>query len=109
MSFNSTDYCSLRDIASQFNIFFKSVFKCASDDVTLCSKLNAPRFIITPTTPAETLTLLKALDPHSSSGFSNIPAQLCFPLCDIFNLSLSRGEYPKLLKYNNVLPIFKKR
>ena len=115
MSLNGVDYCSLYDIVNKFNVFFKSVFKCNSDDVPSCPLSDAPRFILTPTTPEEMLDLLKSLDPHSSSGFSNIPAkllikcaaQLCHPLCVIFNLSISRGEYPKLLKCNNVIPIFK--
>ena len=115
MSFNGVEYCSIYDIVNKFNAFFRSVLKYDSIDVPHCSISDVPRFIITPATPAEVLQFLKSLNPHSSSGFSNIPAkvlikcadQLCYPLCEIFNLSVSRGEYPNLLKFNNVLPIFK--
>ena len=115
MSYNDIDYSSIYDIVHQFNVFFKSVFKCNAIDVPPCSIFDAPLFTISPATPAEMLETLRALNPHSSSGFSNIPAiilnkcaeQLSYPLCAIFNLSISRGEYPNLLKCNNVIPIFK--
>ena len=61
--------------------------------------------------------LLKSLDPHGSCGYDNIPAtflikcadQLAYPLTKIFNLSIERGEYPSILKFNNVIPIYKQK
>ena len=60
---------------------------------------------------------LQSLSPHTCSGYDNIPAtflikcadQLCHPLSCIFNMSIQRGEYPSLLKYNNVIPIYKNK
>ena len=60
---------------------------------------------------------LQSLNLHSSSGNSSIPTifltkfaeQLCYPLSEIFNLSISRGEYPSALKFNNISPVFKQK
>ena len=53
---------------------------------------------------------------NTSTGYDNVPAivlvkcavVLCVPLSNLFNLSLSRGVYPSALKYNNLIPIYKK-
>ena len=58
---------------------------------------------------------MKSLNSRSSSGYDNIPSVLftecadvlCTPLTIIFNLCLSTGDYPDLLKFNNIVPIFK--
>ena len=56
-----------------------------------------------------------ALDRHTCSGYDSIPAvfliecaeELSLPLSAIFNMSIAQGEYPSLLKFNNIVPIYK--
>ena len=56
-----------------------------------------------------------ALDRKTSSGYDNVPIvflhecaeELSTPLSRIFNMSVAQGEYPSLLKFNNVIPIYK--
>ena len=57
------------------------------------------------------------LSSTTSSGYDGIPAtflikcadQLSYPLTTIFNLCIERGEFPDLLKYNNIVPIYKNK
>ena len=58
---------------------------------------------------------LKALDPNGCCQYDGIPASilikctehLAFPLATVFNMSIEKGDYPSILKYNNVILIFK--
>ena len=67
-------------------------------------------------TEKEIILEIKNLDPTKSPGqddftakFLKVSATTVAPiLCDIFNLSIQRGEYPDILKIAKVLPIFKK-
>ena len=59
---------------------------------------------------------LKGLNLNGASGSDEISAiflskcaeVLCVPLANLINFSIDRGEYPSILKRNNVIPIFKK-
>ena len=56
-----------------------------------------------------------ALSRFTCSGYDNVSAVfliecadvLCYPLSSIFNLSIETGEYPSLLKHNNIVPVYK--
>ena len=58
-----------------------------------------------------------SLDVNTSSGYDQFLVFfvrkcadiLSKPLSDIFNLSALRGEYPALLKWNNVMPTYKRK
>ena len=61
--------------------------------------------------------ILRSLEPSTSTGSDNIPAvfvircadYLSKPIAGLFNLSLSKGEYPNILKRDNVIPIYKRK
>ena len=61
--------------------------------------------------------ILRSLQPSTSTGYDRIPAkflikcssQLAKPLADLFNMSIARGEYPDILKWDNVVPIYKRK
>ena len=67
-------------------------------------------------TPLQVESVLKSLPTGTASGpngFSNhnlkeLSKQLTFPLCVLFNRSLSQGEIPSQWKETNVCPIHKK-
>lgn len=66
---------------------------------------------------SDVCNILRSLDPSTATGYDNIPAkflikcssELSKPLADLFNLSLSRGVYPDMLKWDNVVPIYKRK
>ena len=101
---------------------FASIFSLPAfvihNDLTLpqCSIFNIPSFTLPLVTPERMKAELLSLDSNTASGYDNVSAlflvkcadQLCFPLAMIFNLSVKRGEYPPLLKFNNVVPIYKR-
>ena len=68
------------------------------------------------TTPQEVEIMLKALklgraaDPDAINNriLKELSRPLSFPLCDLFNFSLSKGKVPAIWKEANVTPIFKK-
>ena len=55
------------------------------------------------------------LDRNTSTGYDGVSAifliecadELCYPLSAIYNLSVESGEYPSVLKFNNIIPIYK--
>ena len=66
--------------------------------------------------PLEVESILKSLKLGKASGpdqinnriLKELAHSLSFPLCDLFNYSLSCGKVPELWKQANVTPIFKK-
>ena len=60
--------------------------------------------------------IISALDANKSAGPHSIPThilqllndKICIPLKDIFNLSLSTGQHPNILKIAKTIPIYKK-
>ena len=62
------------------------------------------------------LSVLLSLNVTKSSGPNSIPNhilhllkhEICMPLSKIFNLSLSTGQHPNILKISKTIPIFKK-
>ena len=67
-------------------------------------------------TPEEVEQTLKSLPLGKAAGLDSINNRLrkelaqplSFPLCDLFNFSLSNGKVPKIWKQANVSPIHKK-
>ena len=68
------------------------------------------------TTPQEGEIMLKALKSGKAAGpdainnriLKELSRPLSFPLCDLFNFSLSKGKVPAIWKEANVTPILKK-
>ena len=117
MFLKSCPYESCDSIAKGFNDFFQTVFKTDATEVPYCKYRETPLFHMDTISPNEMKECLQSLSPHTCSGYDNIPAtflikcanQLCYPLSCIINMSITRGEYPSLLKFNNVIPIYKNK
>ena len=117
MFLDSCHYDSYESIVKGFNMFFKSVFKTNASTTPFCELRDVPLFDIKPIFCDEMRDTLLGLSPTTSSGYDGIPAtflikcadQLCYPLTCIFNLCIERGEYPDLLKFNNIVPIYKNK
>ena len=118
MNYRGVDQSTLKDILYAFSKYFESVFLI--DDGTnlpFCNMIDVPQFKLPTITPTLMKNEILALDAHSSNGYDNVSAmfvikcadQLSFPLSTIFNMSVKRGEFPSLLKRNNVIPIFKRK
>ena len=64
----------------------------------------------------EVKNLIKSMHPKKATGPNSIPTEvlhmladdICKPLSEIFNLSLSSGQHPDILKVAKTIPIFKK-
>lgn len=105
--------------AAAFATFFSSVFlpdapaldagniNCG-DRTTTANYINVSHF-----TECDVLRALRKLKPKSSIGPDNIPPYvlkacsdvLLAPLCHMFNLVLSSGQYPSMWKLSRVSPI----
>ena len=115
MFYKNKELSSMNDIVSKFNEFFTSNFQNDASVLPNCNLLNVSNFKLKTITEAQMKKKLHAVNKHSSCGYDNIPAmfiskcaeQLCYPLTVIFNLCILHGEYPSLLKHNNVIPICK--
>ena len=117
MYYGSNELKSYTDIANGFNDFFKSVFKSNTHDVPYCKTRETPIFHLNDISPDEMLDELNSIKQTTSTGSDNLSAtfirkcadRLCHPLCIIFNLSLSTGEYPDIFKRNNIITIYKQK
>ena len=105
-------------IVNVFAFFFKSVF--IQFDQTYMPHIEynfTAKFIMPHIQANDVQNILRSLQPSTSSGSDNIPATFLIkcspviakPLADLFNLSISRGEYPDILKRNNVFSVYKRK
>lgn len=118
MIYDNNQFSTLNDIVKAFCQYFESVFVVHNDPILPhCSALNVPTFRLPLVSPERMKAELLSLDSNTACGYDNVSAlflskcadQLCFPLAKIFNMSVSRGEYPSLLKFNNIVPIYKRK
>ena len=73
-------------------------------------------FVFEECTEDEIKSIISSLNTSKSSGPNSIPTnilqllkeEICSPLNKIFNLSLSSGKHPDILKISKTIPIFKK-
>jgi hypothetical protein len=117
MKLGNTSSSNEFEIAEMFASFFSSVYEPTVD---FCSReapantkvdLNSIRFI-----PLDISKGLGRMCSKKGPGPDGIPSRIlkeiadaiCFPLCRIFNLSLSSGVFPSLWKFSSMIPIFKK-
>ena len=111
---------TVKVIATVFNSYFQSVFtpNCVVDNAIhqACPFRDVDVFRMPVITPETVLKCLKSLNLNTSTGSDHISATfiikcadaLCIPLAKLFNLSIDYGDYPLILKRNNIIPIFKK-
>ena len=117
---NGIVYKTIKTIATAFNTYFESVFTLPIDDhnisFTDCPWRFVNNFSMPHISPESILRDIQGLSPNTATGADGISAiflikcadVICVPLADLFNMSLQSGEYPSILKLNNVIPIFKK-
>lgn len=117
VTYKDCEHSTLREIAQAFCRYFESVFIVDSGSNVLpeSNARDVPMFRL-PVVSAEQMKVeILALDRGVSSGYGNVPViflmecaeELCIPLSRIFNISVSQGEFPTLLKFNNIVPIYK--
>jgi hypothetical protein len=112
------------DIANKFNEFFSSVGNNISESVqpiekSACDFLEEnpeiPEMDLSQTNQAQIVEIIRSFVSKSSSDLDGISIKLLkfvaieisFPLCHIFNLSLSSGNFPSKLKQSRIVPILK--
>ena len=112
------------DIANIFNNYFSSVADTAKENIKYSHKhfsdfLNNQcnnSIFIQPTDSDEIANIISTLNMNKSSGPNSIPYKILNQLkkdiskqlADLFNLSLSSGVFPSLLKIAKVVPVHKK-
>ena len=115
MIYNGDEITTLRDIAKAFCQYFESVFSTNTTVLPECNMYDVPSFRLSHVTPKEMKAEILSLDRHTNSGYDSVPVllllecaeELSYPLAKIFNMSVNEGNYPSLLKFNNVIPIYK--
>ena len=112
------------DIANAFNSFFSSIGPDLASKIR-CNNLHFSKFLsrrltktifFDITTQSEIVNIVKSLQPKTSTGYDGLSMKLlkqiiqsiAQPLEYIFNISLSCGICPSLLKIAKVVPIYKK-
>ena len=78
---------------------------------------NSESLFFQPTNIQEILKLVRKLPSKASSGYDNISnillKEIIYPLSpvlsDIFNRSLSTGEFPNIMKLAEVIPLYKNK
>ena len=124
LKINDKEITNPAEIAQAFNSFFTNIgpelaskISCDNKHFTeYLSKPNDNTMCFIPTDQHEILKIVKSLKPKKSTGHDGISTKLlkqiipniALPLEHIFNLSLSTGCCPDLLKLAKVIPIFKK-
>ena len=112
-------------ISNSFNDYFTTI----ADKILNKRKYNGSKsyrdflsnrllenFVFEDCSDIEIKSVISSLDANKSSGPNSIPTcvlhilkdHICIPLRDIFNLSLSTGCHPDILKISKTIPIYKK-
>ena len=119
MKYKENVYTSDDSIVNAFSLFFKSVFIQYDTNYTpsYCSTSEIPVFRMPKISSDDVRNILRSLEPTTATGSDNIPAiffircadHISKPIADLYNLSVANGEYPSMLKRDNVLPIYKRK
>ena len=112
-------------ISNSFNDYFTSI----ADNILEKRKYNGTKsyrdflakrltenFVFGECTEDEIKSIISSFNISKSSGPNSIPTHIlqllkediCYPLSKIFNISLSTGQHPDILKIAKTIPIFKK-
>ena len=113
-----------KTISNAFNNFFSTIVKGIDNKIIPTNKthkdyLNVSivnSFFLTPVNHKELESLIKEMNTSKSVGPYSIPTNilklscsvLSKPLVKLINFSFSEGTFPNLLKFANVIPVFKK-
>ena len=114
-----------KQITEAFNNFFTNIGNNlaqsleSSDENAYKNYLGNPiqeTLNLTETNPDETQKLIERINPKKSTGSDDLPGKFLIisapivagPISKLFNLAISTGEYPNVLKIAKVLPIYKK-
>ena len=124
LNINNQIETNSRTISEAFNKFFSTIPKDIDNKIIPTNKthrdyLNASivnSFFLTPTNDEEVKSLIKEMNTSKSVGPYSIPTNilklsspvLSKPLVKLINFSFSEGTFPELLKFANVIPVFKK-
>ena len=124
LNIDNQDITTLADIAHTFNSFFTNIGPDLASKITsennhftqFLSEPNQNTMCFIPTDQYEILKIVETFKSKKSSGYDGISTKLLkqiirsilIPLEHIFNLSLSSGCFPDLLKIAKVIPIYKK-
>ena len=73
-------------------------------------------FFLKPAFEKEAISAINEMKTNKSTAANSMPTQIlkisnqiiCKPLTYLTNLSFSNGIFPDLLKYSNVIPVFKR-
>ena len=121
---NIMDY-NAKNIATEFGKYFSSIGKSLANQIptpnhnidTYINNIipNPHTIYIQPTTKQEIEKLIDGLVNKNSSGYDDITNNLLksiktaisTPLEILFNISLSTGEFPDLMKLGDVIPLYK--
>ena len=114
---NGNIYSDNTDKANMLNDYFTEYSSLDDRNANLPADLNIPGFSLNSIsiTAKEVESVLKALQSGKASGpdvltnriLKELAQPLSFPLSNIFNASLIKGQVPALWKYANVTPIHK--
>jgi hypothetical protein len=113
------------NVLNTFNDFFVNISKTLNlkpnleGSLEFCKGLPVTRsrlISFSPVTRDEIIEIMQRLNFSKTPGWDEIPPflikscrnLLADPLLFIINLSFKRGEFPDLLKFSNIIPIFKK-
>jgi hypothetical protein len=124
LNVNGTSTSNSSEMATVFNDFFSTVGTTISNSIPLsnidplsyCSDFpNLTPLELAGTGPCEVGNTIQKLVSKSSTDLDGISSKLLkavrseieSPLAHVFNLSLTTGEFPSLLKTNKVIPIHK--
>ena len=111
-----------KTISKVFNKFFSTIAKDIDNKIIPTSKthkdyLNTSivnSFFLTPRNDEEVESLIKEMNSFKSVGPYSIPANilklscsvLSKPLVTLIKFSFSKGTFPDLLKFANIIPVF---
>ena len=118
MKYHGIVYNSTESIVKVFALFFKSVFiQFDQSHTPHCESRFTSKFVMPQIKYIDVQNILRSLQPSTASGSDNISATFLIkcshliakPLADLFNLSILRGEYPDILKRDNVFPVYKRK
>ena len=118
MKYHGIVYNSTESIVKVFALFFKSVFiQFDQSHTPHCESRFTSKFVMPQIKYIDVQNILRSLQPSTASGSDNISATFLIkcshliakPLVDLFNLSILRGEYPDILKRDNVFPVYKRK
>ena len=122
---NDTKTAEPIEIANMFDNLFTSVAGKTKESIKYSHKRfsnflqsrSDDSFFLSPTDKYEIINIISSLDPNKSTGPNSIPTKILkllkndisTQLYDIFNVSLSTGVFPSILKIAEVVPIHEKQ